>query len=1820
MLSYPLLVLDAGHLKVKSRLVDKNTQLQLDALLKKTLMELREDVYDRFTVDLKASNIFICNYGESTGFDFSNPDYILENLDLSFICQVCILMHSLEFTKFKIGADLRRLHLNVSGANVLQIKKVYQLLIDNLMQQQPLPQESNLAPVNNTSYTRNAAIANDPLFMETDTDSFETFISNSSESQKVVEVNFGIGVLSVLVSESRDSGDETKIALIEAKDINMVGYLKLLESHFSAVLGSFNIKNCLDEDSKLVCPAQTNSIDEESDLLIFKYTSKTIQAHRHIHTDIILRPLNFYIAQDCVVRLFRFFNTFQSYPTAFQGSEKNEAVSRTRKKRPKHHITSETKIAISAISIVLKERNGVLGTCVLDGLKSSSKSDRDSSSWKGVVDKLAFYNGTLDSSECILKVRNEESVYFEFETFPLGNIQYPGYDSALRLNSASWRIIYNQTYISKVRDYFEQMQEMQVLMDNASRVAQESTFKMKETAGKFFFEIKIETPVIEIRNGNIDASDRLLLYPGSIIASSKVNSTCIKNPILIGFEFGIEVISIKVDSVVRDSTGNDFTLKLLEEVNLSIQYESLRNMKSKSTSIVYVDVSDVNIKLTDHQYKLVVEIVQLMTGANKDLVIQPSSTGTSKKDVSYIEYFLKFKNLNFEAFITPSKFTNPQDYSIAKFAGIDGAARLALETDCPLNFELKFRSLSVIDTRSTKKNVFRDMMIPQKNSKDQFILKYRSKPNYSEYDVCIDRPKWILEIDHLIAIQSFAMSAWYRETDRKVMPISVASNVVTEPENGILKGRVSFVDPEIVIVADPESLVTDAVILISRHFVITHNVVIALSFQNLGMSFCQMDRREKSQYRFLDDCNVLFTLDDRLRPDGLYTYHASLETTMLIFRVSFHDTVLLQNLFNRVAAASSSSPPIEKPALDMVKRKVSQKFHLSIEGMKALLIDDIDNLHMPLFEFGFQRTTYEITDWSSNYQVSLGVSLFANYFNINNSHWEPMIENWQFSIDGRVENLSGKKSIVFLCRKKLEINLTHTLLELIYQLNMSLRHRPSDKPERQESQAPYKIRNESGFPLIIWKSSDKDVELVRLESRCTVDWRFEDWRSLREQTHASQHKLALQFEGPSWESVKGVSVDRNGQETFILRPVMDGILHRFIVEVKIENKIKVVTVKSTKSIENLSSIELEIGLVPPRGNKVKSVSRLKPGQCYHLDITSAYNDTIFVRPFDFGYHWSTQGIYWKNLTGKKREKMYLINCAGIDKNVPLFNFQMNFELKGGDPNYPEAVYKFMAPFVLENLLPCSIRYVIQDKVGHQQISGTTAAGESAVLHTLDPSNLLALNISIPEKDLQQNDSIIITSTDLEYRDDSLVMQDKQGNELTLRIQYSDSVQTGRIVSVYCPYIIINRTDIDLFFSSKSFMTGTRVTAGQVNHNRTVSPILFSFSNYEPLRSRAHVKVKDSDWSPSISFEAVGASYHLSLPSSGEMDTLLGIDIQEGTGKTYLSKIVTFSPRFVLKNCLDEDLTFGKAGSISPTLLKANNTHKLLKLRTDPNQDEYQLCVRLTNMLSSWSSPFSLTEIGAIYLRLGKIGTDQEDLIKVNITLEKATIFVTFTKAERWPFRIDNSSDVNILFSQAGSKNTYTVMAHEQKPFAWDYPSMHDKALILNVNGRERAVELTDIGVLMPFRYPYGTTKRAMSLEILAEGTIIVLKISPFTEIDNNSHDATSEILKQLPESSSELESVFKFRIEGIGISLISKELKEILYISMKSLVLDIENSETDTLYKGQLKWFQIDNQMYGAVSPIFVYPTVIPHNSKDKEEKPVFFASAMHSKDACMII
>jgi vacuolar protein sorting-associated protein 13A/C len=168
-----------------------------------------------------------------------------------------------------------------------------------------------------------------------------------------------------------------------------------------------------------------------------------------------------------------------------------------------------------------------------------------------------------------------------------------------------------------------------------------------------------------------------------------------------------------------------------------------------------------------------------------------------------------------------------------------------------------------------------------------------------------------------------------------------------------------------------------------------------------------------------------------------------------------------------------------------------------------------------------------------------------------------------------------------------------------------------------------------------------------------------------------------------------------------------------------------------------------------------------------------------------------------------------------------------------------------------------------------------------------------ISIDMQDTPFKPSEFTVINSSDRENfrREKTMIVKDDQNLQLRLKLHYYRIPDGGGAfkVSVYAPYVILNRTGLELDVRSKTFMGATKTAAGQgVFANRDEAgkprPFMFSFPT-DDKKNRALIKVDDSLWSKPLSFDAIGSSYSVVLPSSsGRIEMHIGVHNEEGEGK------------------------------------------------------------------------------------------------------------------------------------------------------------------------------------------------------------------------------------------------------------------------------------------------------------------------------------------------
>lgn len=115
-------------------------------------------------------------------------------------------------------------------------------------------------------------------------------------------------------------------------------------------------------------------------------------------------------------------------------------------------------------------------------------------------------------------------------------------------------------------------------------------------------------------------------------------------------------------------------------------------------------------------------------------------------------------------------------------------------------------------------------------------------------------------------------------------------------------------------------------------------------------------------------------------------------------------------------------------------------------------------------------------------------------------------------------------------------------------------------------------------------------------------------------TSVGEHTLGVQFANKAWEQIRGIPVDREGEYVYSLRPQSGKYPERLLCEVKVVENTKIVTIRSTFKVENLTLYPLELMLVDEAGHPVASLEKIAPGQEYALPIDAVAKNRIRIQP------------------------------------------------------------------------------------------------------------------------------------------------------------------------------------------------------------------------------------------------------------------------------------------------------------------------------------------------------------------------------------------------------------------------------------------------------------------------------------------------------------------------------------------------------------------------------------------------------------------------------
>lgn len=638
-------------------------------------------------------------------------------------------------------------------------------------------------------------------------------------------------------------------------------------------------------------------------------------------------------------------------------------------------------------------------------------------------------------------------------------------------------------------------------------------------------------------------------------------------------------------------------------------------------------------------------------------------------------------------------------------------------------------------------------------------------------------------------------------------------------DNGMnVSFRVNLVDAQVVLIANPALASSEAIVLGTKQVLISKQQAMTLQVDKVGMFLCRMDRFETNRMRILDDFSIQSALDMRNQGSKSSMTSISVDIEPLVLRLSLRDILLAMQIVNR---ASAMTAPAEKPmasaeaqklkaatpskkgtshaakasthkgqakSVATSKRSIQQtthqqipasavikreELHVSFEGIRVVLIGDVHE--MPMLDWRVKKFVVDVRDWTGAMVADTSVDTLINVYNFSKSAWEPLIEPWSVGFHMSKDQDPDKLTVDLYSRKSMELTVTAATIALGSKSFDFLTSEDDILSKPRGNDAPYRVRNYTGFSIDIWAEGKEDEGFAaKLEDGEEQPWRFEDPMSAREtlSTESATGMLGIKLQGSGFDSLSRVQVHREGEFLYNLKPKQDRIQHRLLIDVKLgSDNVKNIIIRSPLLVENNTQIPIELGMFSPEDGHLLKIDKIPPGDARPAPVGACHMHSMIVRPDQgFGYAWSNERLFWKDLLKRPTRT---ITCRGEqDDQSPPFFFQLHAAYDKKDPLtgvYPYMRLRLQAPVEVHNLLPYDFKYRIYDSNTKKDWTNFLRKGGISPVHVVELSHLLLISVEMQDGPFKPSKFGIINSTDRESFRREKVLEVRDNNDTVLHL-------------------------------------------------------------------------------------------------------------------------------------------------------------------------------------------------------------------------------------------------------------------------------------------------------------------------------------------------------------------------------------------------------------------------------------------------------------------
>jgi len=412
--------------------------------------------------------------------------------------------------------------------------------------------------------------------------------------------------------------------------------------------------------------------------------------------------------------------------------------------------------------------------------------------------------------------------------------------------------------------------------------------------------------------------------------------------------------SIRLTSNFYFSSGLRQVLQIIDDVGIEFEVKYVERVEgsNKPEMEVVGHMSDVRMRLTEKQYGLLMDLSNSVARAfsgnpdenpqpeieHVDSLPQVAEVAQSKQPRGMedlpeetmiwtkIDMVFSVRQIYLEIFTGDGtqKKTLP-DASLSRFSLNQADLKYKMVTDGSMKAEFSLQSFTLEDTRPNITSKFKEIIPAVNRGSPQLTVSVDiiSSPERSlTAIVTVDSPKVIAALDHLFAVNSFFMSAFDQspppeksptipssQNQQRLLQSSGEAQAMPTSTQGqmTIHYRVNIVDAEIMLLANPQITSTEAVVLSTRQIIVSQEGTMLLKVDKIGMFLCRMDRRAETSLSFIDNFDIIMSMDNRSMRPGHHLTNISIDIKPLIFRVSYRDVMLIMSIVNKVSELSAQT-------------------------------------------------------------------------------------------------------------------------------------------------------------------------------------------------------------------------------------------------------------------------------------------------------------------------------------------------------------------------------------------------------------------------------------------------------------------------------------------------------------------------------------------------------------------------------------------------------------------------------------------------------------------------------------------------------------------------------------------------------------------------------------------------------------------------------------------------------------------------------------------------------------------------------------------------